>query len=203
VGADGETHQGIFDLSYLGMMPNMTVMAPKNKWELADMLRFALRMDSPVAIRYPRGQAYDGLKEYRAPVEYGKSEWIYEEIQIALIAVGNMVETALRVHEMLHEKGFDCSLINARFVKPVDEEMILKAAKGHLLIVTIEENVLQGGFGSAVEACLNQTKETVCLLKCGINDQFVEQGSVPQLHERIGLDAESITEKIIAAYEEI
>lgn len=203
VGADGETHQGIFDLSFLNMMPNMTVMAPKNKWELADMLRFAVRHDGPVAVRYPRGEAYDGLKENRAPVLYGKSEWIYEEIQIALFAVGNMVKTAMEVHDLLHEKGYDCSLINARFVKPIDEEAVLKAAKEHLLIVTLEENVLQGGYGASVEAFLGQTSETVKILKCGIDDCFVEHGSVPELHKRIGLDAQSVTDKIIAAYEKI
>lgn len=203
VGADGETHQGIFDLSFLGMMPNMTVMAPKNKWELADMLRFAVRHQGPIALRYPRGQAYDGLKEYRAPVIYGKSEWIYEETQIALYAVGNMVETALEVHDLLHEQGYDCSLINARFVKPIDEESVLKASKEHLLLVTLEENVLQGGFGASVEACLNRMEEPVGILKCGIDDQFVEQGAVAELHRRLGLDAQSITDKIIAAYEKI
>lgn len=203
VGADGETHQGIFDLSYLSMMPNMTVMAPKNKWELADMLRFAVRHQGPIALRYPRGQAYDGLKEYRAPIMYGKSEWICEETQIALFAVGNMVETAEKVHDLLHEQGYDCSLVNARFVKPIDEEAVLKAARKHLLIVTLEENVLHGGFGSAVEACLNRTDETVKILKCGIDDRFVEQGTVPELHRRLGLDAQSITEQIMAVYKKI
>ena len=120
VGADGETHQGVFDLSYLGMIPNMMVLAPKNKWELADMLRFAFRQEGPVALRYPRGTAYDGLKEHRAPIVYGQSEWIFEERQIAIFAVGNMMEEALKVHELLHERGYDCSLINARFVKPLD-----------------------------------------------------------------------------------
>ncbi len=203
VGADGETHQGIFDLSFLSMMPNMTIMAPKNKWELADMLRFAVRHQGPVALRYPRGQAYDGLKEYRAPVCYGKSEWIYEEIQIALFAVGNMVETAVEVHELLHEQGYDCSLVNVRFVKPVDEETVLKAAKEHLLIVTMEENVLSGGFGTAVESCLGQTNEMVRVLKIGIDDQFVEHGAVLELRKKTGLDAKSAAQKIIAAYEEI
>ena len=137
VGADGETHQGVFDLSYLGMIPNMMVLAPKNKWELADMLRFAFRQEGPVALRYPRGTAYDGLKEHRAPIVYGQSEWIFEERQIAIFAVGNMMEEALKVHELLHERGYDCSLINARFVKPLDYDALRKAASGHLLVVTI------------------------------------------------------------------
>lgn len=128
VGADGETHQGVFDLSYLGMIPNMMVLAPKNKWELADMLRFAFRQEGPVALRYPRGTAYDGLKEHRAPIVYGQSEWIFEERQIAIFAVGNMMEEALKVHELLHERGYDCSLINARFVKPLDYDALRKAS---------------------------------------------------------------------------
>ena len=203
VGADGETHQGIFDLSYLSIMPNMTVMSPKNKWELADMLRFAVRHNGPIALRYPRGQAYDGLKEYRAPIVYGESELIYNETQIALFAVGNMVERAVQVHDLLHEKGYDCTVVNARFVKPIDEKAVLQAAREHLLLVTLEENVLQGGYGSSVEHYLNQTKETVSVLTLGIEDCFVEHGTVPQLQERIGLDAVSVCEKIIKAYEKI
>ena len=203
VGADGETHQGIFDLSFLSMMPNMTVMAPKNKWEMADMLRFAVRKDSPVALRYARGTAYDGLKEYRAPIVYGESEWIFSETQIALIAVGTMVETAEKVHELLHASGYDCSVINARFVKPLDREMVSKAAREHLLIVTLEENVLHGGFGSCVEAYLRQIDDTTHLLCLGIEDQFVEHGAVDQLRKELGLDARSVAERIISAYEKL
>ena len=203
VGADGETHQGIFDLSFLSMMPNMTVMAPKNKWEMADMLRFAVRKDSPVALRYARGTAYDGLKEYRAPIVYGESEWIFSETQIALIAVGTMVETAEKVHELLHASGYDCSVINARFVKPLDQEMVSKAVREHLLIVTLEENVLHGGFGSSVEAYLRQTNDMTHLLCLGIEDQFVEHGAVDQLRKELGLDARSVAERIISAYEKL
>ncbi len=140
VGSDGETHQGIFDLSFLSEMPNMTVMAPKNKWELADMVRYAVEYNGPVAIRYPRGQAFEGLGEYRPAIEYGKSEWIYEEEDICLLAVGSMVKTALEVREKLIAEGRKVSLINARFVKPIDEEAVKKACKGHKLIVTMEEN---------------------------------------------------------------
>lgn len=203
VGADGETHQGVFDLSYLGMIPNMTILAPKNKWELADMLRFAFRQDGPVALRYPRGQAYDGLKEHRAPIIYGTSEWICEERQIAIFAVGNMVEEAVKVHELLHEQGYDCSLINVRFVKPLDHDALRKAAEEHLLVVTMEENILRGGFGYAVAAYLSAENENVKVLHFGIDDQFVEHGTVSQLHARIGLDAASMAEKIIDTYRKL
>ena len=203
VGADGETHQGVFDLSYLGMIPNMMVLAPKNKWELADMLRFAFRQEGPVALRYPRGTAYDGLKEHRAPIVYGQSEWIFEERQIAIFAVGNMMEEALKVHELLHERGYDCSLINARFVKPLDYDALRKAASGHLLVVTMEENILRGGFGYAAAAFLSAVDETVKVLHFGIDDQFVQHGTVSQLHVRIGLDAASMTDKIIKTYQKL
>ena len=203
VGADGETHQGVFDLSYLGMIPNMMVLAPKNKWELADMLRFAFRQEGPVALRYPRGTAYDGLKEHRAPIVYGQSEWIFEERQIAIFVVGNMMEEALKVHELLHERGYDCSLINARFVKPLDYDALRKAASGHLLVVTMEENSLRGGFGYAAAAFLSAADETVKVLHFGIDDQFVQHGTVSQLHVRIGLDAASMTDKIIETYQKL
>ena len=196
VGADGETHQGIMDLSYLSLIPNMTVMAPKNKWELADMLWFASRYDGPVAIRYPRGQAYDGLKKFRSPVVWGKSEWLYEESQVAVFAVGNMVERALKVRELLHEKGYSCSLINARFIKPVDGEAVEKAAENHRLIVTMEENLLHGGYGDAVGEYLEKLDKDISILRFGISDQFVPHGSVPELQKQVGLDPEDIAEKI-------
>ena len=167
------------------------------------MLRFAFRQDGPVALRYPRGQAYAGLKEHRAPIEYGKSEWIYEERQIAIFAVGNMMEEAVKVHELLHEQGYDCSLINVRFVKPLDKEALRKAAEGHLLIVTMEENILRGGFGYAAAAYLSAADETVKVLHFGIDDQFVQHGTVSQLHARIGLDAESMADKIIETFQKL
>ena len=120
VGSDGETHQGIFDLSYLSSIPNMNILAPKNKWELSDMIKFAVNFDHPIAIRYPRGLAYEGLKEFRAKIEYGKSEMIYEESQIALLAVGSMVKTAEEVREELKKLGYSVTLVNVRFVKPLD-----------------------------------------------------------------------------------
>ncbi len=196
VGPDGETHQGILDLSYLSVIPNMTVMAPKNKWELAYMLWFCSRFEAPAAIRYPRGTAYEGLKEYRAPIELGKSEWIFEEGQIALFAVGSMVETAEEVRERLHAQGYDCSLVNARFVKPIDREAIQKALESHVLLATIEENILHGGYGDAVGAYLCSLDTDIRLLRFGIDDQFIRQGTVAQLRELAGLDAAHITERI-------
>ena len=146
VGSDGETHQGCFDLTYLSMIPNMTVMAPKNKWELSDMMKFAVNYDGPIAIRYPRGEAYDGLEEYRAPVLKGRSEMIYEGNSIALLPIGSMVKTACQVYEMLKAEGETPTLVNARFVKPLDEKMLDRLAKEHSLLVTMEENVQKRRF---------------------------------------------------------
>ena len=116
VGSDGETHQGAFDLSYLSVMPNMTVMAPKNKWELSDMMKFAVRHNGPIALRYPRGEAYDGLEEFRAPVELGKWEMIKRGRKIALLAVGSMVRTGCQVWQALAERGEEATFVNARFI---------------------------------------------------------------------------------------
>lgn len=200
VGSDGETHQGLFDLSYLSEIPNMTVMSPKNKWELADMVRFAVGMGAPAAIRYPRGTAYDGFKEYRKPMVYGESEAIFEEEDIAVISVGHMFETAVKVRESLKETGYSCSLINARFVKPVDEAMLEAAAGEHKLIVTIEENVCSGGYGETVLEYVHRKRLGVRVLPIALPDDYIEHGSVDVLRKEVMLDAESIVTRIITEY---
>lgn len=199
VGSDGETHQGIFDLSYLSLIPNMCVMAPKNKWELSDMMKFAVDYNGPIALRYPRGEAYDGLMEHRAPIVYGKSELLYDEEKIALVAVGSMVRTAHEVRQSLKRKGFECTLINARFVKPLDEERLLELTKDHKLIVTLEENVLDGGFGERVSEFYEATNSEVSVMNIALPDAYVEHGNVEILKRECGIDAETIEKKIIAA----
>lgn len=200
VGSDGETHQGVFDLSYLSMIPNMTVMSPKNKWELADMIRFSVRLEAPSAVRYPRGCAYDGFREYRAPIVYGRSEAIYEEEDIAILSVGHMFETAVKVRNILKETGYSCSLVNARFVKPLDETMLEKLAKEHHLIVTIEENVACGGYGEKVLEFINRKKLHVNVLNLTLPDDYIEHGSVDVLRREVMMDARSMATKIITAY---
>lgn len=199
VGSDGETHQGIFDISYLSSIPNMTIMAPKNKWELSDMLKFAVNYTSPIAIRYPRGNAYDGLREYRAPIQYGISEVIYDESEIALVALGSMVKTAEAVREVLKSKKHHVSLINARFAKPIDEDMIRYLSKHHKIIVTMEEGVATGGFGEHVRSfvCENHLKAEVCVV--ALPDDYVEHGNVSILAKEVGIDRDSIVEKILNA----
>ena len=202
VGSDGETHQGIFDLSYLSCIPNMHVMAPKNKWELSDMLKFAVAFDGPVAIRYPRGEAYAGLKEFRAPIELGKGEWIYREKEILLLAVGSMVKTAEKVRERLREEGHACSLVNARFVKPVDTALLKEAAKEHGLFVTLEENVASGGFGESVRRSMDEMGLENGILSVTIPDAYVEHGNVELLKKELEMDEESIFRRIRKKLEE-
>ena len=196
VGSDGETHQGIFDLSYLSSIPNMHIMAPKNKWELSDMLKFAIDFQRPIALRYPRGEAFDGLREHREPIILGMGEWIYHEKDIVLVAVGSMVKTALAVREALQLKGYACSIINARFVKPIDTEILNEAVKDHSLIVTMEENVASGGFGEKVREYLDESEYQGSLLTISIPDEYVEHGNVEILREEVGIDAYSIQRRI-------
>lgn len=200
VGSDGETHQGLFDLSFLNMIPNMTILSPKNRWEMADMVRFCADFQYPVALRYPRGAAYEGLSAFRTPIVYGKSEILYEEEDIAVVFVGHMAELAVQVRDRLKEIGYHCSLINARFVKPLDTEMLEALTKDHRLFVTIEENVLSGGFGEQVLHYVSRAKLDVGVRCIGIPDDYVEHGNVDLLRREVGLDAETIVKQIIADY---
>lgn len=200
VGSDGETHQGLFDLSFLNMIPNMTILSPKNRWEMADMVRFCADFQYPVALRYPRGAAYEGLSAFRTPIVYGKSEILYEEEDIAVIFVGHMAELAVQVRDRLKEIGYHCSLINARFVKPLDTEMLEALTKDHRLFVTIEENVLSGGFGEQVLHYVSRAKLDVGVRCIGIPDDYVEHGNVDLLRREVGLDGETIVKQIIADY---
>ena len=200
VGADGETHQGIFDLSYLTAIPNMTVMAPKNKWELADMLKFAISWNGPIALRYPRGEAWDGLEKMRAPISPGKGEILYDEEGIALLAAGSMVKTAYGVRRALKELGYACTLINMRFVKPLDEELLLQVGKEHDLIVTLEENVRSGGLGDRVLEYLNDTGCRARVINIALPDDYIEHGSVDRLREETNTDETSIVRRIVTEY---
>ena len=200
VGSDGETHQGVFDLSFLLEIPNLTVMSPKNRWEMADMVRFAVDFPYPVALRYPRGEAYEGLKEFRTPILYGKSEVICRESGIAILFIGHMSELGESVWKAMKEAGYRCSLINARFAKPLDTEMIRDLCRDHQLIVTIEENVLAGGFGEQVVQYVMQSGEKTRVRTIGISDDYVEHGNVEVLRKEVGLDQETIVAQIKEDY---
>ena len=197
VGSDGETHHGCFDLSYLSMMPNMTVMAPKNKWELSDMMKFAIRQNGPVAIRYPRGEAYTGLEEYRASIEMGKAEVLEKGKEIAILAVGNMVRTAVQVTENLRKKGYEPTLVNMRFVKPLDTELLDIIKEDHSLIVTMEENVKSGGFGEQVMTYYGSRMHGPAVRIVAIEDRFVPHGSVEDLMRQQQMDSDSVTERVL------
>ena len=196
VGKDGATHQGIFDLSYLATIPNLTIMAPKNKWELSDMLKFAIAADTPMAIRYPRGDACDLWKEKRAPIEKGKAEVLCEGTDVALFAIGSMVETAWKVMEKLQERGISATVVNARFAAPLDKECICSLAQKHRLLVTLEENVASGGMGEHVAALLMDEQIRMKLLRIAVPDTFVEHGDVDTLYRVLGMDADTVTNRI-------
>ena len=198
VGSDGETHQGIFDISYLSVIPNMTIMAPKNKWELSDMMKFAVAYDGPIALRYPRGAAYDGLKEIRQPIELAKSELIRKGSTVAIMALGSMVKTAVDVVKLLEAEGITATLINARFAMPFDKEAIKELPAEHSLLVTMEENVQSGGFGEHVTEYVKTNGIALEVLTVALPDCYVEHGNVEVLKKELHVDAESVAKRIIA-----
>lgn len=201
VGYDGETHHGIFDLSYLGSIPNMTILAPKNLWELSDMIKFAVDYDGPIAVRYPRGEAYTGLKEFRAPICLGKSEVIHEGSRVALLAVGSMVKMAEEVQKQLKERmDMDAALVNARFVKPIDEELLRSFADTYELVVTLEENVKDGGFGERVLAFAEEEDLPFGVEIIALPDRFIPHGSVSYQMKQVGFTPEDICGRIEEYY---
>ena len=196
VGADGETHQGCFDLSYLSMMPNMTILAPKNDRELEAMMEFAISHQGPVAIRYPRGNAYQGFQEYQEEIVYGKSEILTRGQKTAVLGVGSMLPSCEEVCKGLREDGYEPTLVNARFVKPLDVELLDQLAKDHSLFVTVEENVKSGGYGEHVSAYMEACHPEAHVLSATVWDRFVPQGNVENLRAKIGLGVSDIRQAI-------
>ena len=192
VGADGETHHGCFDLSYLTMMPNMTVMAPKNQQELKAMLEFAVKAEGPCAIRYPKGHAYQGLEEFQSPVVYGKSEVLFRGTGTAILSVGSMTEICEKVYTELKERGDNPTFVNARFVKPLDTSLLDELAKDHSLFVTVEENVKNGGFGEHVAAYMEACHPECRVLPIAIWNRFIGHGETESLRAEVGLSAPEI-----------
>lgn len=200
VGSDGETHQGIFDISYLTHIPGLVVMAPKNAAELKEMLEFCVTSAEPTALRYPRGEAGNALMQYQAPVKRGECEWIWKEGDVLLLAVGSMVEPAGQAAELLANSGIRAALVNVRFLAPVDEQMLL-AALSYRFVVTLEENVARGGFGEGVAAHLLTHGYRGGFLSVSLPDRFIEHGSQAELRKAYGLTAEGIAERIKGAWE--
>ena len=197
VGSDGITHQGIFDLSYMNIIPGMTVMAPKNRFELKDMVDFSLGFDGPLSIRFPRGEASNAYADDRAPIEYGKSEILVHGSRVAIFAVGTGVEIADEIMERLKQSGISPTLVNARFIKPIDEALIDEVSTDHSLIVTVEENVLKGGYGMNVLDYVNRKNINVKVYNAALKDEFIEHGSVSEMRNKYGLDTDSIAGDII------
>lgn len=197
VGADGATHHGAFDLSYLRTMPGMVIMAPKDENELRNMLYTAVNYEGPAAVRYPRGEGIGvPLDEDFTELEIGRAEIVRDGGSIAILAVGTMVSAACKTAELLLKRGINCTVVNMRFIKPLDKECILQMADKMEAIVTMEENVLNGGFGSAVVELLADEGRSIPVLRFGIPDEFIEQGTQSELREQCGLTPEQMSEKI-------
>jgi 1-deoxy-D-xylulose-5-phosphate synthase len=204
VGEDGPTHHGAFDLSYLRHMPNMTVFVPKDENELRHMLAKAVSMDTPTAIRYPRGagtgvEIQDDIQD----IAIGKAQIIHFGGEIAFLAVGTMNSVAAEAVEILKEQGIDSGLFNMRFVKPLDEELLKELGTSRKLLVTLEENVLAGRFGSAVAEFMLDRGLSAGLMRFGLPDAFVEQGSRQELLELTGLTSKNVAEKVKARLQSI
>ena len=201
VGEDGETHQGVFDLSYLSSMPNMVILAPKCVEELRFMLRWAVAQQYPMAIRYPRGG--DNLSVALSPLKHfikGKWEVLSLEGNVAIIATGKMVQQAILAQEKLRSLGILVSVINACFIKPIDKELIDNLVKKEFKIVTIEDNMIHGGFGSMVLEYISSITDKLSILNLGFKDEFIPHGNVDILYKLHGLDVNGIVEKILKLY---
>lgn len=197
VGADGETHQGVFDLSFLSHIPNMTVLSPKNAWELSEMLEFAVNQwNGPIAVRYPRGTAETAFAENTEPITYGKAELIADGEKIAILAEGHMLKAAAEAAEMLKADGYQPMLVNMRFIKPIDPVMLWNAAKKCEWIVTVEDNVRVGGMGANILEYYAARGIQRNILQLAFPEKYIEQGTQAQLFERYGLDAAGIYESI-------
>ena len=203
VGDDGATHQGIFDLSYLGNIPGMTLIAPKDGEELKSALAYAFQLQKPVAVRFPRGEASTAFEDFpKEAFQTGKAQILVKgDVPITLIAVGSMVEEALRAEKLLEKDGLKVSVVNARFVKPFDRELLSSLAGQKGLVAFLEDNTLAGGFGEACSRYLWEQGALCRPLFFGIPDRYVEQGTIPELRSMLGLDAQSIAARIKEEWE--
>ncbi len=198
VGSDGETHQGIFDIAFMNSMPNLTIIAPKNAWELENMLEWAISYDAPVAIRYPRGNACMDFSEHKEPVRYRTGEWLIRGKDIVLLAVGSMVKTAMQVHDALKEYELDVSVVNMRFISPIDYNILQEVCYNHDIVITLEEGIITGGFGENVMRWYNEEGDCDMRVYCiGLPDDFIEHGAVDLLKRKYGISSECIVDSIL------
>lgn len=197
VGADGETHQGIFDIPYLCVIPNFTVLAPVNGKELKEMLQYTLdHINGPTAIKYSRGEAETLYEDKCAPIEYGKGQILKDGKDAVILSVGNLLSESVSAIELLEKDGYEIGLANPRYLKPIDTEMLDELADKYSLIVTVEEGILNGGYGSMVMQYLYQNRYCGQIHTIGIDDAFVEHGSIKELREMLKIDGESIAESV-------
>ena len=196
VGSDGETHQGIYDYSYMNIIPGMTVMAPKNRLEFMDMMEFANSFDGPVAIRYPRGSVSDIFSDIKNEVSYGKAERIYDGEGTAILTIGASIEEGAQVYKLLKERGEKPSLINARFENPIDIGLIKELENKHEKLLTIEENISAGGFGMNVLRAVNENRINLKVINAALPDEYIQHGGVNKLKEVYGFTPEAIIEKL-------
>lgn len=196
VGSDGETHQGIYDYSYMNIIPGMTVMAPKNRLEFMDMMEFANSFDGPVAIRYPRGSVSDIFSDIKNEVSYGKAERIYDGEGTAILTIGASIEEGAQVYKLLKERGEKPSLINARFENPIDIGLIKELENKHEKLLTIEENISAGGFGMNVLRAVNENRFNLKVINAALPDEYIQHGGVNKLKEVYGFTPEAIIEKL-------
>ncbi|NSB99194.1 1-deoxy-D-xylulose-5-phosphate synthase [Clostridium saccharobutylicum] len=200
VGDDGETHQGINDISYLSMIPNIHIVAPKCLEEVEIILEWALNKNAPVAIRYPRGgNVIDSLVPIKK-VEEGKWEEINSGVKVCIIATGKMVQNAMMAKDILYEKGLNPSIVNATFIKPIDKNFLQNLKDKGYNILTIEDNVLHGGLGSSIKDCLIKMDYKGTIRSLGYDDEFIPQGNVDALYKAYKLDCESISKAVIELY---
>ena len=196
VGSDGETHQGIYDYSYMNIIPGMTVMAPKNRLELMDMMEFANSFDGPVAIRYPRGSVSDIFSDIKNEISYGKAERIHDGEGTAILTIGASVEEGAQIYKLLKERGENPSLINARFENPIDIGLIKELENKHEKLLTIEENITAGGFGMNVLRAVNENRINLKVINAALPDEYIQHGGVNKLKEVYGFTPEAIIEKL-------
>ena len=201
VGNDGETHQGIFDMAFFSIVPNLTIMAPKDFKELEQMLEFAVNLKRPVVIRYPRGGEGTTKFENHSNIEYGKCEIIKGGTDITIIAIGKMVGRAVEVGKILKDKSIDAEIINVRFLKPLDEKQILSSIIKTKKVITIEDGILRSGLATSVsELIIKNNIKNIQFKGLGYNDKFIEHGNVDELEKINNLDAESIAEEVIKKF---
>lgn len=197
VGSDGETHQGVFDVAFLSSIPGLTILSPKNSKELKEMLKYAVELDSPVAVRYPRGAAWDGLKDKQAPIRYGENEILQDGSGILLMATGTMVQTAWEVAGMLEKEGIRPTVVNVRFLQSADGTLVQSLASEHQMLVMLEENTYAGSYAQKMAAELAVRDLHYNYMAMTLPDTYVEHGSVGQLRRQYGLDTESVYERIL------